>query len=62
MFFNDLYRKLRFRSDDPLRYLHVPRRHRLDMDDPAEIDTTDDRAIDLRAIADDPIIAEEELL
>ena len=62
MFFNDLYRKLRFRADDPMRYRHVPRRQRLDMDEPAEIDTTDDRGIDLGAVADEPIIAEEELL
>lgn len=62
MFFNELYRKLRFRADDPMRDLHVPRRHRVDMDEPAEIDTTDDRGIDLTAIADQPVIAEEELL
>jgi hypothetical protein len=30
---NDVYRRLRYREDDPLRYLHVPRRRRLDVDE-----------------------------
>jgi hypothetical protein len=33
MIWNDLYRKTRFRADDPLRYLHVPRRLRGDADE-----------------------------
>jgi hypothetical protein len=28
--------KVRFRADDPLRYLHVPRRKRLTEDEPGE--------------------------
>jgi hypothetical protein len=33
MSFNDVFRSVRFRADDPLRYLHVPRRERVDSDE-----------------------------
>ena len=32
MVFNDLYRRIRYRKDNPLRDYHVPRRHRLEVD------------------------------
>jgi len=32
MSFNDAYRAIRYRVGDPLRYSHVPRRARLDVD------------------------------
>lgn len=34
MLFNDLYRQIRYRRDNPLRLHHVPRRRRLDVDPP----------------------------
>ena len=61
MFFNQLYRSVRFRSDDPMRTLHVPRRHRVEVDEPAEIDADAARLIDPRAVADEAIIPAEEL-
>ncbi len=61
MFFNQLYRSIRFRADDPLRYLHVPRRKRLDLDEPVEASTDVDRAIDLSEIAAERVIPAEEL-
>ena len=61
MFFNQLYRSIRFRADDPLRYLHVPRRARVDVDEPAEIDPDIDRTLDLSEIATQRVIPAEEL-
>ncbi len=52
MITNDFYRRLRYRADDPLRYLHVPKREREDvdtsehengLDDPADVATEADR-------------------
>ncbi len=61
MFFNQLYRSIRFRADDPLRYLHVPRRARVDIDEPADIDLDVDRTLDLSEVATQRVIPAEEL-
>jgi hypothetical protein len=42
MVFNDLYRRIRYRKDNPLRDYHVPRRHRLDADPPRVLPDTGD--------------------
>ena len=31
--FEDIYRRVRYRPEDPLRYLHVPKRDRLETDE-----------------------------
>lgn len=62
MFFNELYRTVRFRADDPMRDLHVPRRHRVDIDEGDVIDEDAERTIDLGAISDERIVPAEELI
>ncbi len=61
MFFNQLYRSVRFRADDPLRYLHVPRRARVDIDEPAEPDLEVERTLDVSEITTERIVPAEEL-
>lgn len=61
MFFNQVYRSIRFRRDDPMRDLHVPRRARVDLDEPVEIHTSSDRDLDLTGIADEQVVPAEDL-
>lgn len=62
MFFNQMYRSIRFRADDPLRYLHVPKRARIDVDEPVTPDLDIDRTLDLNAAATERIVPVEELI
>ncbi|MEM9035374.1 MAG: hypothetical protein AAGD18_12345 [Actinomycetota bacterium] len=61
MFFNDMYCRIRYRVDDPLRYLHVPRRHRVDVDEPTEEPAHDDQVIDLVDVELGEIVPEPDL-
>ncbi len=63
MSFSDVYRAIRYRANDPLRYLHVPRRERLDSD-PARgtnLEVRDELDIDLDPAFTGAVVPEAEL-
>jgi len=63
---NDIYRRIRYRLDDPLRDLHVPKRERVDTDedewadDAPEKEPTED--VDLDSQPAGEIVPEEDLV
>lgn len=58
-----MWRKLRYRKDDPLRYLHVPRKDRLSDDGgPASDASTDQEDFDRDEVRQNTeVVAEEDL-
>ncbi len=63
MSFSDAYRAIRYRAHDPLRYVHVPRRERLESDPPRDpdLDVWDDPDADLEPSFTSAIVPEAEL-
>lgn len=62
MLLNDVYRRVRFRADDPMRYLHVPRRLRADIDEPPPEPKPNDRIIDLAEVDFGEVVPEPDLV
>ena len=57
----DIYRRVRYRSKDPLRQLHVPRRKRLDTDEDGGTADPDARDFDPSAEPLGDVVPEEDL-